>query len=180
MRETERAGEWGRKLVARLEKYKFILLIILVGIVLLVLPTSKKSTAQDGGEPVGTAVAEQISFDLTDMEERLSEALSKIDGAGEVRVLLTLQSGSRVILAQDTKTSESGDALEREISTVIVSKGANNEETIALQELAPKYQGAVVICPGGGNSAVRLKLTEAVSALTGLGADRISVCKGNT
>ena len=38
--------------------------------------------------------------------------------------------------------------------------------------------GAVVVCEGGGDASVRLKLMEAVSALTGLGTDKIAICKG--
>ena len=52
------------------------------------------------------------------------------------------------------------------------------EETVTLQQISPQYQGALVVCSGGGNPSVRLQVVEAVSALTGLGADHISVCEG--
>ena len=64
------------------------------------------------------------------------------------------------------------------ISTVIISNGDRSEETVALQQLSPQYQGALVVCSGGDDPAVRLCLSDAVSALTGLGADKISICKG--
>ena len=68
--------------------------------------------------------------------------------------------------------------MDSQVSTVVISRGSGSEETVALQEIAPQYQGALVVCPGGGDPAVRLQLSEAVSALTGLGADRITICKG--
>ena len=37
------------------------------------------------------------------------------------------------------------------------------------------YLGAVVVCQGAGSGGVRLAVTEAVAALTGLPADRITV-----
>ena len=37
------------------------------------------------------------------------------------------------------------------------------------------YRGALVVCQGGDQAAVRLAVTEAVMALTGLPADRITV-----
>jgi stage III sporulation protein AG len=43
--------------------------------------------------------------------------------------------------------------------------------------LAPQYLGAIVVCQGADRSDVRLAIVEAVSALTGLGADKISVLK---
>ncbi len=45
-------------------------------------------------------------------------------------------------------------------------------------ELGFRPRPALIVCPGGGDARVRLRLIEAVSALTGLGADRISVCAG--
>ncbi len=41
-----------------------------------------------------------------------------------------------------------------------------------------RWAGAVVVCEGGGSAAVRLELTQAVSALTGLPSDKIAVVKG--
>ena len=38
-------------------------------------------------------------------------------------------------------------------------------------------EGAVVVCAGGGDAGVRLEVTRAVSAYTGLGSDRITVIK---
>lgn len=39
--------------------------------------------------------------------------------------------------------------------------------------------GAAVVCAGAGSAAVRLKVTEAVAAYTGLGSDRIAVFQHN-
>lgn len=41
-----------------------------------------------------------------------------------------------------------------------------------------RWTGAVIVCEGGGSAAVRLQLTRAVSALTGLSTDRIAIVKG--
>ena len=60
-----------------------------------------------------------------------------------------------------------------------VGRGSGSQEVVPLQTLAPEFRGALVVCPGGGDPRVRLTLTQAVSALTGLGTDRISVCEGN-
>ena len=36
----------------------------------------------------------------------------------------------------------------------------------------------MIVCAGGDDPTVRLQLTEAMSALTGLGADKISISQG--
>ncbi len=41
-----------------------------------------------------------------------------------------------------------------------------------------RWTGAVVVCEGGGSAAVRLELTRAVSALTGLSTEKIAIVKG--
>lgn len=88
-------------------------------------------------------------------------------------VVLTVKSGARQILAQDSNQS----AEESATSTVVVSTGSGTENAVVVQQIYPQYQGALVVCPGGGDPAVCLKLMDAVSALTGLGADKISICK---
>lgn len=165
---------WAKKLYAIFSKYKYVLLVILAGILLLLLPSfgEKKQTAA----PKETQELQlSAEFDLGAMEQKLSEALSEIDGAGKTRVILTLKGGTRQILAKDESFSEQ----ENSSTTVVVSKGSGFQDAVVLQQVYPQYQGALVICPGGGNAAVKLKITEAVSAVTGLGAARISVCKGN-
>ena len=48
------------------------------------------------------------------------------------------------------------------------------------RETYPVYLGAVVVCQGAGSGGVRLAVTEAVAALTGLPADRITVVQWNS
>ena len=164
-----------KKLLTFLDTYKYVLLVVLVGILLLVLPGQKT-------EPrAGTAQLTQqetSGFDLEKMERKLSAALSQVEGAGEVTVVLTVQNSSRQVLAQDGKTTQKEGASERTAETVVVSKGSGTQEPVLVEQIYPDFQGALVVCTGGEEAAVRLKLVEAVCALTGLGADKISICKG--
>lgn len=154
------------------QKYKYVLLVIAAGIVLLLLPLGGEENPASGGTESQNGNGEE-TFRVEEMERRLEEALSRVDGAGEVTVVLTVKSGARQILAQDS--SRSGE--ESSTSTVVVSTGSGTEDAVVLQQVYPQYQGALVVCPGGGDPAVCLKLVDAVSALTGLGADKISICK---
>lgn len=153
-----------------LGKYGYVLLVIAVGAVLLLWPSS-------GGEKE-TVLTETSGtyFDLEEFETKLENALSHIDGAGEVRVVLTLESDGRQVLAQDRDTDGAGGGTS---TTVTVGRGAGTEEVVPLQTFTPDFRGALVICQGGGEAQVRLRLVEAVSAVTGLGSDRISICTGN-
>ena len=155
-----------------LDQYKYVLIVIIAGIILLLWPTgSRKQTAGTDGAP---EVWE--AFDLDALEEKLSKTLSRVEGAGEVTVTLTVKSDMEQVLASDrsSSASERGNSVEEE--TVLVNSG-NGQETVVLTRKYPTFQGALVVCEGGDNAEVRLLLTRAVSALTGLGADRITVCK---
>ena len=150
-----------------LEQYKMALLVLAVGVFLMLLPT-----AAGGGEQSQTTVEE--SFDLAAFERRLEQTLSNIEGAGKTRVMLSVKSDGQQILAQNVEQ----DGARTTSTTVTLGKGGSTQEVVALQKLGPQFQGAVVVCPGGEDPQVRLALAQAVGAVTGLGSDRISICKG--
>lgn len=171
---------WKDKAVALFGRYKYVGLVLLAGLLLLLWPSRKKEPAAEA-QPTPAAVGStEEDFSVAALEEKLAQTLSKIQGAGDVSVMLTVQGGSRRVLAQDSKESREADGgFERQSETVVVSGGTGNGEgPVLLQQLYPRFQGAVVVCQGGGDASVRLKLMEAVSALTGLGTDKIAICKG--
>ncbi|WP_294547446.1 stage III sporulation protein AG [uncultured Pseudoflavonifractor sp.] len=161
-----------QRAAALFQKYKYVLVVIAAGIILLLLPFRSEDNPAAGDAETRTERGETV-FQVEEMERRLEQALSRVDGAGEVTVVLTVKSGARQILAQDSSRS----AEESATSTVVVSTGSGTENAVVVQQIYPQYQGALVVCPGGGDPAVCLKLMDAVSALTGLGADKISICK---
>ena len=167
-------GQWGKPLLALFERYKFVLLVILAGVALLLLP----STGGEGDRPPPAEEDHSGGFQVEDLERRLEEVLSQVAGAGEVRVVLTVRSTARQVLAQDGRSTQRGEELDSTLTTVVVSQGSGTQEPVTIQQLSPQYQGALVVCSGGDDPSVRLHMVEAVSALTGLGADKISVCKG--
>lgn len=172
-----KASEWGKRARSALGKYKYVLLVALVGVLLLLWPGQSPAA-----ELTETSAAPERSgedlFQLRTLEQRLETALSQVEGAGEVSVVLTLKETPRQVVAQDGAATEGGGETRREATTVLASGGSGVQEPVKLQELAPAYQGALVVAQGGGDPQVKLALTQAVSALTGLGADQISICKG--
>ena len=157
-----------RKVIQVLKRYRFVALILLVGLILMLLPA---------GESPERAESERDSnaYSLRETEERLEALLRNMQGVGQVNVMLTLKSGSTLELAEDSSTSMRESETKRESDVVTVSRGSGTEEVIVTYERYPLYQGAVVVCEGGSNSAVRLSVIETVSVLTGLGSDKITV-----
>ena len=156
-----------------LNQYKYVLIVIVVGIILLLWPTGERGQSI---ETDGASDTREV-FDLDALEEKLSRTLSKVEGAGKVTVALTVKSGMEQVLASDRATSVSDRGSSVEEETVLVNTGSG-QDTVLLTQRYPTFQGALVVCEGGDSAEIRLLLTQAVSALTGLGADRITVCKG--
>lgn len=155
-----------------LERYKWVLLVIALGLTLLALPGGREKPLAKGQEQA----AASSEFDLAVVEAKFAKALSEIKGAGEVTVVLSIKTGTRQLLAEDNASTEGKDGREEKTTTVVLSKGSGMEEAVKLQEIYPQFQGALIISDGGDNPVVRLKLTEATAALTGLGTDKISIC----
>lgn len=165
--------EQGRKilkqLVAAVGKYKYTALILLLGIVLMCVPL------HPDGREINSQKAEEINK-IDDMENKLEEMLSLVDGAGNVRVLLSIQTGPAHIYQTDTQERRNSDTEETERQTVLVSSGAD-ELPLEIMVTYPTYKGAVVVCDGADRAAVKLAVVQAVCTATGLGSDSVTVIK---
>ena len=159
----------GRKILDFLKKYRFVVLILTIGIVLMVLPTGKK---EETAQPAFTQKAT-----VEDPTRELTQILSQIQGAGKVQLLLTKGSGERTVYQTDKDRDTSDQNQSVRVETVIVTDKDRTQQGLIQQILAPEYRGAIVVCQGADNAAVRLAIIEAVSDATGLGTDRISVLK---
>ena len=161
--------EAAQKWKEALRRYQYVLLVMALGAALLLIPTGSRGSPQE----VPPDREEGTSFDLEAFEKKLCQVLSQVEGAGEVRVVLSLDGGSRQVLARNQEQDRDGGGSN---TVATVGRGSGTQEVVPLQVVAPQFRGALVVCPGGGDPQVRLRLVEAVSALTGLGSDRISVC----
>ena len=156
------------KAVLWLKEYRYVLLVLALGIVFMLLP-------QGGSEKKEEAVPqEQEATSEVTLQEKLEEILSQVQGAGKVRVLLSEAEGKEIQYQTDEE-ERSQDAYQRD--TVILSDSGRNQSGLIKQINPPKYLGAIILCQGADSASVKLALMEAVSTATGLTTDRISVMK---
>ena len=149
-----------------LKKYKFMILVLLAGIVLMMWPDTDET--KEAPAPVTREIL---------LQDSLESILEKISGAGQVSVLLTQSAGEETVYQTDENSSvqENGSSAHRQ--TVLVSGAGREEMGLVKKVKAPTYLGAVVVCQGADNASVRLAVVEAVRSATGLSSDRISVLK---
>ena len=150
-------------------KFKYALIILLVGVVLLLWPEEKQQEIPN----TTTVKSESQNIQL----DALAEILQSVDGAGEVQVLLSTALGEETIYQTNQDTSTSADSSAVRSETVIITDSQRNESGLITQVNPPVYLGAIVVCQGADSPTVRLALTQAVAKITGLGTDNICILK---
>lgn len=158
------------KAVDSVKKYRFALLVVLLGLALMLIPGKAKDA------PETTTNKPTTSQQQDDLSARLKEILSQINGAGRVEVMLSVAQGEKT-LYQSNQDSTGGDNESIHMDTVIINDENRAQSGLIQQILPPVYQGAIIVCQGADHPSVRLAIVDAVSKITGLGADRISVLK---
>ena len=153
-----------------IKKYKFVLLILLIGIALMLIPGTKKTESKEN-------TIESIVQKENTTQKELESILEMIYGAGKVKVMLQERSGEEKIYQVNEDTSSSDTSSKKEIDTIILTDSNRNEVGLIKQINPPQYLGAVILCQGADDPAVKLSITNAVSKITGLGADKIAVLK---
>ena len=154
-----------------IKKYRFAALVLAIGLLLMLLPTKTKQTDNK------TSIENHTAALYEDPCQRLSEILSRVEGAGEVEILLTVATGEETVFQtnDDISSSEANNTSHK--TTVTINSADKNQEGLIKQINPPKYLGAIVVCEGADSPSVRLAIVDAVAKVTGLGSDRVSVLK---
>lgn len=158
-----------RKIKELFGKYKYVLLILIVGFLLMSLPDDKN-----------TAVKQEIPIPQEQPVTRTKELeaiLEQISGVGKVKVLLTEAAGAETIYQTDEDRNDSGDFESVRVETVIVTNSGREEQGLVRTVTPPVYLGAIIVCEGGDSPSVKLSVVQAVSSVTGISTERISVLK---
>ena len=173
----DRGKRGGRvKALDALKRCKYVALTAALGIVLLLLPGGNEKK-QEGGAPDAAE-----DFDRAALQEEMEEILSSLDGVGHLKLMLTVDGGSAYELARDEAQTQkrggenTGERTQKS-ETVVLGSGVS-AGVVVTRSRFPAFIGALVVCEGGDRAEVRLRVTQAVAALTGLSSERITVVKG--
>ena len=161
--------DWGalkEKIRPLAVKYRYAVVVVIAGLVLMCLPSGTDDQPRASPEPEDTAPPA--------LSEEIADILSRMEGVGRVEVLLTEASGRETVYQTD---QDGGSDETRRIETVIVTDGNRAQTGLVKSVIPPTYLGAIVVCQGADSPSVRLQVIEAVSNVTGIGTDRITVLK---
>jgi stage III sporulation protein AG len=204
----------GKQVLDKLKKGKKLrkdqwMIIILVGVLLCVIALPVKNTETKSG--ISDIVSDTIETEKdtsaedaegkgfsdgaeTDYvrywEEKLEDALSCVEGAGEVRVLITLKESEEKIVEKDgpeqtTDTTEMDDAggsrttqeSSMEKTTIYTTDESGNNIPYVVKTISPTVEGVVVIAQGGDQLLVQQNIIEAIQVLFDVDMNKITVVK---
>ncbi len=166
-----------KKLSGLGKRYKYPIMILCLGVLLMMVPLGGNREESPEAAAQETATAQDSDDQaLAAFTGEVEAILGKISGAGQVRVLLTKETGGTSTYLMDESLSQSGDHTQRESKAVLVDDGSG-EKPVTVRRTCATFRGAVVLSQGAENAGVTLAIKEAISSLTGLGMDRITVLK---
>jgi stage III sporulation protein AG len=176
------------------------LIVILMGVLLCVisLPVEKSETKSDISDNTGAKISElkQPSTDVQsadyvrEWEEKLEKSLLYIEGAGQVKVLITLQESEQRVLARDgtesiSETTEEDAAggsrrvtenrIEKKTIYTVDERG--QDVPYVIKTITPSVKGVVVIAQGADQPEVRQNIIEAIQVLFDIDMNKITIVK---
>ena len=168
------------------------LILVLAGILILIIAlptdTKEKKQAEKSKENISKE-NNTMEASKDEIERKLEDILEKIDGAGDVKVMITYQDSGTQGVEKDKNTSENSleesdstggvrSTKEQQLqeSTVYEEADAGNTPFVS-KELLPKVEGILIVASGGDNQKVKQNISEAVLALFQVEAHRIKIVK---
>lgn len=170
------------KKVENLVVFLIILVITLVVINNIIKEDKKEEPKKYEKAELASTSSEDVAHN--DLELRLEKILSKIEGVGEVSVLITYSQSSRIVpmynestsksVTEETDTSGGTRTIEAEDVEKNVVTGSDSNP-VTEKTVYPSIEGAIVTAQGASNSNVKANIVSAVEAVTGLATHKIQV-----
>ena len=147
---------------------KSLYIIFIIGIVFMLMPGSGQRQEND---------KKTQNYNIYSDEAKLQEILSKIDGVGEVSVMITYYGTTSYDLAFERNESGSvseDETTKSEENSVITADG----QPLVKGEVYPRAKGVVIIAEGAANPTVKKAITDAATAALEVGIHKVCVLEG--
>ncbi len=170
----------------------FILILIITVIIINVIwngDNNKEEQVTDSNKKLATTneVTMETSNNEYNIDSQLEEILSKIDGVGNVNVMITYSQTSQTVpLYNEETTVRDTEETDQEGGTrkitesdskkdVVYKESSGEKEPITQSIVSPKIEGAIITAQGASNADVKTNIIQAVEAVTGLSVHKIQV-----
>jgi len=107
---------------------------------------------------------------VAQLENRLQNTIKKINGVGDVNVIINVESGMETVIAMEKTINKTADGIETVEKPVLV-----NGKTVVLKEAYPKIVGVIIVAEGASNITLMTKIQQATTALLDINANKIEI-----
>ena len=142
------------------------LAVLLGAAAMLILLLSELFTPSEKPAAASAAPEDESAY-RQQLEQQLSDLIMQVEGAGRSTVMITLESGEETIYALDTLSGQT----QQQQTHVLLDDGTALAQTVC----TPRVCGVAVVCEGGGDVRVAVRITELVGALLDVPSNRICV-----
>ena len=145
--------------------------------------SNKKLAQTTESETLNEKLEENKDSLISDLED----ILSKINGVGKVKVMITYSETSKIVpVYNEDNTEETTEEEDAQGGTRKVTQTDNKKEVIYEEKdgekmlitqsvVSPKIEGAIITAKGANNSVIKTNIIQAVEAVTGLATHKIQV-----
>lgn len=172
------------KLTGLNNKMVIIFVIGIIGILLILLSeiipssnNSKNVTSNDSSSVSGLSNSEFKN----NLEKELKGILERIEGVGNVSILISLDGTTEYVYAQNLDTSneeKENDTNSKYKNEVVIVDDNSNEKPLIKKIIEPKITGVMVVCSGGGDISIKERVINAVSKALNISSNNVCVEKG--
>ncbi len=167
-----------RQMIQGEHRVRLIILLGIAGMGLILLSgivPKKTAQPQQPEAPPADAAAAPDQY-REEMEARLTALLSRMDGVGQVTVMLTVSGSAEQIYAEEVKDAHSPNNTQRS-SAPVITRAGGSESALLTEIRYPAIQGAAILCTNGDHAAVQERVTSAAAALLDIPVKQIYVGK---
>lgn len=141
----------------------FIFCMLIAGVLLMVF-------GGDIGSGGGNTDKKQSELLNKELEDRVSDICEEIYGVSNVSVMITIDTYNEQVYAKNLQAMREGEREEERADYVITSNGL-----VPTMEKLPSVRGIAVVCDGGDEPSVKLKLTEMLCALFSIPSSAVCI-----
>ena len=159
-----------------------IIILCIIFVVALILFLKMSGTKSTTKTTMTSSIQYQTSLDYSkQLETKLESVLSQIKGAGNVKVMITLDGSPELVYAMDSNekvSNNTGGSTTTSSSTPILVQTNGTTSPLILTEVLPKVKGVIVVSSGANDISIKLDILNSVSTLLDISTDKINVLKG--
>lgn len=187
------AEDKSKKVKEFLLKDKFRKIIVIAGVlgIALIFFSGYLKSSSKKREKEESAQQNSTQQYVSKLESSLKEMISSIKGAGNTKVLVTLESTEETVYATEEKknkeatedkttdgqTSKKRESDDCEKKYITIKDADGTERALSVTQIQPTIKGVVVVCEGGNQPEVQQKITDAVKTALNITSKKVYVTK---